>query len=169
MVNKLSIWNTVLNTNINTNDDVVNYMSMLERKFVGLTALRMNSDQQTKVAILVSSLSEHPEYSSLTVTVNIMQENLATWNHVAMLFPEERKQVQKTQDRSIKFYTREPCTLVYSSPQTSFLVRKGFLQELEYAPCFIACEHMNGIGIESKDFNYLQTAEHTAIHCTFIP
>lgn len=62
--------------------------SILEAQFPRQVSMDSSMSESMKMALLMASLSNLPQYSSIVEPVNILQRELALWNCVSMLFIE---------------------------------------------------------------------------------
>lgn len=66
----------------------------LESQYSKRNEIEMDVEEQMKIAIPVSSLSNHNEYSALIVSFNTHREEMATWKYVTIVLIDEQKRLQ---------------------------------------------------------------------------
>lgn len=89
MVNKLSLYDLLLNTRLRKEADMGDHVRQMESQFSRLAATGSNIEESKHVAIFISYFADLKEYTPTIASINIMPENGVTWNYVSMIFIEE--------------------------------------------------------------------------------
>lgn len=100
MVNRLCTLNILLNIRLDRSDDVANYVARMESYVSRLVMTGTDWDEDTRIARLVSSLSELKEYFQMMTSMQTIQKGHVTWGHIkAILLEDCMKLTSRRQSR----------------------------------------------------------------------
>lgn len=91
MAHKISIFSTLLNTNMKQVTDIRNPVAVLESQFNRRDAMITHVEESMRMEILQSSFSISRELASIKSLVNILEKETATYHYVTMLIIGESK------------------------------------------------------------------------------
>lgn len=89
MGNKIGVLNIFFNMRLSSEDDMGHLIALKETKLCRLACKEDAVSRSMKVAIFISSLSDLTEYAPVSASMNAMENNEVTWNHVRMMITEE--------------------------------------------------------------------------------
>lgn len=73
------------------------HVAHTESQFFRLAAMGSGFKESLKVAILLSSVSNHEELVPTSASINTLKEETATWEYVKSIFIEENKRLRNTE------------------------------------------------------------------------
>lgn len=65
------------------------HVSMIEAQFLRLASMRSGIFGTMKMAMIILSLADWPDYGPMIPSVNTLQKDLTKWNYISMVFIEE--------------------------------------------------------------------------------
>lgn len=95
IMNKLGSLNTLLSMNLGTDTEMGDHVSLMESQFARLASMGSMIDEEMRVAILLTSIGNRPEYAPMMASINTLQDSVTTWNYVTVLLIEESKWIKK--------------------------------------------------------------------------
>lgn len=94
IIKEFEILNSLLNTELQSNLDMGNYIPLLESQYSRLNAMGMKVEEQMRINIIINSLANDKDYSASVASLYTLNEKKATWEYVAVIFILEQKRLQ---------------------------------------------------------------------------